>query len=58
MLALSGGRLARMRAAEDLFHRQDEILDDGINLALPPLAVERAVMTDVGLQMMAFEMRP
>lgn len=42
---------------ETLFHRQDEIAHDWIDFALPTLAVEDAVVADIGLQVMTFEMR-
>ncbi len=40
-----------------LFHRQDEVADHGIDLVLPALAVEGAVVADIGLQVMALQMR-
>lgn len=49
---LSGFATIRVRS---LLHREDHVTHDRIDLLLPPLAVEHAVVADIGLQMMAFE---
>jgi hypothetical protein len=46
-----------LTALPPLFHRQNHIAHNGIDFLLPALAVEDAVMADIGLEMMALQMR-
>jgi len=40
-----------------LIARQHDILNDWINLVLPPLAAEYTIMADTGLHMVALQIR-